>query len=335
MAKRDIAAALKKRAEESAADVVQNERFVDEVYQAIIGGTDASNPKKVQRKCLVIPVDKLRNFFTAQIGFRAYCQSDLEALAEDIQENGLLEYGIARPIPGTDEYEILSGRNRKDACVLLGWELIPFHVAVCEDARAIIIATATNLKRRQRLMHSERGWAYRALLEAQRCQGKRVDLAVDGTSVETQQKTTTRDKVAEVFGIKPHEVQRDIRLTYLIQPLLDAVDEKRLKIGCGTVLAGYDEAAQRVFLDLWQRKVTLPPNLKGQLKRTSPPPSLSADALHAAWEAAEKAAKYSKPPATLMISFARERFEPVISRLGGETELERLFLEFLESHVAE
>lgn len=328
---RDIGAALKKRVEESAVEAAQNEQFVDDVYRVIIGGRQDTGPAKVYREYRGIPATKLRNFYTTQIGFRPYSQSDLEALADDIAENGLLEYGIVRPIPGTDEYEILSGRNRKDACVLLGWDIIPFNVEVCDDARAIVIATVTNLKRRQNLLHSERGWAYRALLEAQRRQGNRLDLAT-ATSVEFQQKLTTRDKVAQIFGVKAHEVQRDIRLTYLIQPLLDAIDSKRLKIGCGTVLAGYDKDSQQAFLSLWKEMGSIPPKLMNRLKKECPAPTLSITELRQAWENAAGAA--AAPPAPqIFLALDRQRFEAVISEFGGEEALEKLFFEFLESRA--
>ena len=267
---RDIGAALKKRVAESAAESAQSEQFVDEVYKVIIGGKTDSAPVKVQRECRAIPANKLRSFFTTQIGFRPYSQTDLEALAEDIRDNGLLEYGIVRPIPKTDEYEVLSGRNRKDACMLLGWDVIPYNVEECDDAKATVIATVTNLKRRQHLLYSERGWAYRTLLETQRCQGKRADLE-DATCVEVQHKLKTREKVAKVFGVKPHEIQRDIRLTYLIPPLLEAVDGKALKVGYGTALAAYDQPSQEVFLALWQGKERIPPKFAAFLKRIARP----------------------------------------------------------------
>ncbi len=72
--------------------------------------------------------------------------------------------------------KILSGHNRVNACRLLGWREIEADVEQVDDDRAIVIATVTNLQRRQGLLPSERGWAYRALLEAHRHQGKRNDL---------------------------------------------------------------------------------------------------------------------------------------------------------------
>lgn len=151
MPKNDIGAALKKRAAQS---VEVDEQVVNEVYETIFGS-----------KAKPVASTKCRHFFTARIGFRSYTPAELAELAVDIKENGLLEKGIARPISGTHEYEVLSGNTRMDAFLLLGLEEMPFEVENADDNRAIIIAMVTNLKRRQNLLPSERGWAYRAMLE--------------------------------------------------------------------------------------------------------------------------------------------------------------------------
>lgn len=75
----------------------------------------------------------------------------MRAFAQQLLEQGLLERIIVRSIPGSDEYEILAGHNRTAAWRMAGHDTIPAEVVVANDARAIIIATATNLLRRQEL----------------------------------------------------------------------------------------------------------------------------------------------------------------------------------------
>lgn len=106
----------------------------------------------------------------------------------------MLERIIVRSIPDSDEYEILAGHNRTAAWRMAGHNTIPAEVVVANDARAIVIATATNLLRRQELTIIERGKAYKAMLEAKRRQGERTDL---GTSGENRQKFLTREIVAD------------------------------------------------------------------------------------------------------------------------------------------
>lgn len=98
-----------------------------------------------------LPVDKLRPFFTTDIGFHPYSPEKLRAFAQQLLEQGLLERIIVRSIPNSDEYEILAGHNRTAAWRMAGHDTIPAEVVAANDARAIIIATATNLLRRQEL----------------------------------------------------------------------------------------------------------------------------------------------------------------------------------------
>ena len=326
MPKNDIGAALKKRAALSAE---VDEKVVTEVYETIFG----TSAKPVISTVKILPLKKCRHFFTARIGFRPYSPAELAELAADIKENGLLEKGIARPIPSTDEYEVLSGNTRMDAFLLLGLDEMPFEVQNADDNRAIIIATVTNLKRRQNLLPSERGWAYRAMLEAQRAQGKRTDLCLEGTCGENRRKLKTRDKVAKYFGVDVNILRREIQLTYLIQPLLDAVDDRRLKATCGEIIARYDEVSQQHFYELWQSKgQKIAQSGVKEIKQRCPTPSFSADALAAVWTDAEADAKAAQKK-SISFSFEPEQIEPLIKKLGGEQQLQALFLEFLKERV--
>ena len=111
-----------------------------------------------------LPLDKLLSLFTADIGFRPYSKEKLAALSEQLQEDGLFVRIIVRPTT-TGMYEILSGHNRVAAAKLAGWTTIPAEVVEADDARAIVIATSTNLIQRQGLSIIERGFAYKALLD--------------------------------------------------------------------------------------------------------------------------------------------------------------------------
>lgn len=119
-----------------------------------------------------VPLDRLVPFFTADIGFKPYPPSKLEAFAEQISEEGLMVRIIVRPAYN-DVYEILAGHNRANAAKLAGWSEIPAEVVEADDARAIVIATSTNLIQWQELSIIERGKAYRALLDAKNLNSQR------------------------------------------------------------------------------------------------------------------------------------------------------------------
>lgn len=326
MSKPNIAATLRRRAEAvslaeppSAAQSAE-----DQAYEVLFGGKQMP---AVGKRVAKLPIERLSPFQTANIGFKPYSEENLRALADDIGANGLIEAIKVRPV--ADGYEILSGHNRVAACKLLGWTEIPADIEPVDDDRAIVIATVTNLQRRQGLLPSERGWAYRALLEAHKRQGKRTDLLTI-TSVEIQQKSTTRETVAGFFGVRPHDIQRDVRITYLIVPLLDAVDERRLNLMCGVAISYYDEETQKLFLERlktedWQLTVAT----MQRIKKVCPPPHVAAADLGKAWNLIDAERLQRSTPKT--ISFNRKKFAPYLNKIGSDQKLEALFLEFLKT----
>lgn len=325
MSKPNIAAALRRRAEavSPAEPPSAAQSAEDQAYEVLFGGKLMPTGG---RRTAKLPIEKLHPFRTANIGFKPYSEENLRVLADDIVANGLLESIKVRPF--RDGYEILSGHNRVAACKLLGWAEILADIEPVDDDRAIVIATVTNLQRRQGLLPSERGWAYRALLEAHKRQGKRNDL-LTATSVEIQQKSTTRENVAGFFGVKPHDIQRDVRITFLICSLQDAVDDRRLNLMCGVAISYYDEETQKLFLerlktDHWQLTVVT----MRRIKKTCPPPHITVSALEKVWDASVAHAMQKKPGKT--ISFERKKFAPYLDRLSSDQELETLFLEFLK-----
>ena len=168
-----------------------------------------------------VPISKLRPFFTADIGFHPYPHAKLEAFAEELEENGLYERILVRPIAGTDEFEILAGHNRTEAAKLAGWADIPATIMAVDDQRAISIAIATNLLRRQDLTIIERGKAYKALLDARNRCGQR-NAAVE-TFGDNRQRYNARKIVAEFFGVTEYEIRKAVKLAQLIPPLAEIV----------------------------------------------------------------------------------------------------------------
>ena len=183
MPKRDMNDLLKKRmsATQQAAEIVVG----DEAYETLFRGAPAP---EASRFC-DLPIDRLRPFFTADIGFHPYSPEKLRAFSQQLAEQGIYERVIVRPIPDSNDYEILAGHNRTRAWQMTGHDMIPAEVVSADDARAVSIAVATNLLRRQDLTIIERGKAYKAVLDAEKRQGARTDI---GTSGENRQKFLTR-----------------------------------------------------------------------------------------------------------------------------------------------
>ena len=149
----------------------------------------------------------------------------LSELAESIKEFGIVTPIITRPKEDGDGYEIIAGQRRVRASELAGLNTIPAFVLPLDRDRAIITLVDSNLQR-ENILPSERAFAYKMKSEAMKRQGFRTDL----TSSQVGTKLRTDDKVAQGFGVGRMTVQRFIRLTELIPPILQMVDEGKIAL---------------------------------------------------------------------------------------------------------
>ena len=277
-----------------------------------------------------VPVDKLRPFFTADIGFHPYPRAKLEAFAEELKENGLYERILVRPIAGTDEFEILAGHNRTAAAELAGWTDIPATVMAVNDQRAISIAIATNLLRRQDLTIIERGKAYKALLDARnRCGQKNAAAETFG---DNRQRYNARAIVAAFFGVTEYEIRKAVKLAQLIPPLAEIVETqpKKLNLACADLIADYDEPTQEAFVEMCRiEDYALNKQTMAFIQAQCPPPSADQQAIYAAWRKARAKASQRAAAPPKKLSFDRKRFAPYLSKFKSDEEIEDLFLEFL------
>lgn len=303
----------------------------DKAYQQIF---QCAPPPALSEIC-DLPLDKLDSFFTTDIGFKLYAPAKLEAFAQQLQEEGLLVRIIVRRIPHSDRYEILAGHNRTAAARLVGWTKIAAEIVVADDARAISIATLTNLLQRQDLSIIERGKAYKVLLEAKNRQGCRSDLA-DGTSGENRQKYSARAIVAEFFGVSEYEIRKAIKLTRLIPELQTVLEDspQKLNLACADLIADYDPESQRAFVEMCGIKgYQLNKATVQRIVRRCPPPAADKQLIFAAWREARAEADKRLSAPSKKISFDRKKFAPYLDKLGSDQEIEALFLEFLRERV--
>lgn len=316
----------------------------NEVYEKIFREAPPSGCVQI----CTLPLDKLVPFFTADIGFRPYPAAKLQAFSEQLQEEGLMVRIIVRPIALEGNYEILAGHNRVGAAKLAGWDVIPAEIVEADDARAIVIATSTNLIQRQELSVVERGKAYRALLDAKNRQGYRSDMEskTSGdsrqksptertmtTSGESHQKYSARGLVAEFFGVTEYEIRKAIKLTHLIPPLLNILETnpKQLSLACADLIADYDLKSQEAFIEICS--IIGYPLTKAAMQHIvskCPPPAADRQTVFNAWREARARAEKRMTAPPKKISFNRKTFAPYLDDLGSDREIEALFLEFLQ-----
>ena len=149
----------------------------------------------------------------------------LSELSESIKEFGIVTPIITRPKEDGNGYEVIAGQRRVRASELAGINTIPAFVLPLDRDRAIITLVDSNLQR-ENILPSERAFAYKMKSEAMKRQGFRTDL----TSSQVGTKLRTDDKVAQGFGVGRMTVQRFIRLTELIPPILQMVDEGKIAL---------------------------------------------------------------------------------------------------------
>ena len=327
MAKQPMDDLLKRRM--SATQRASELQAMDEAYAKLF----REAPPAANVSICDLPLDKLSSFFTADIGFKPYTPYQLRAFADQLQEEGLMVRIIVRPIPGADCYEILAGHNRTAAAHLAGWKEIPAEVVEADDARAIVIATSTNLIQRQNLSIIERGKAYKVLLDAKNRNGQRN--AAEETFGDSRQRYNARKLVAEFFGVTEYEIRKAIKLTYLIPELAVILETapKQLNLACADLMADYDPESQRVFIEMCSIEGC--PINKVAMKYIAskcPPPSANRQDMYAAWREARARAEKRLAAPPKKISFNRKQFAPYLDG-RSDKEIEALFLEFLRERV--
>ena len=180
--------------------------------------------------------------------FQVRDDSDMQQLMESIKEYGVIVPILVRPNPieGGAKYEIVSGHRRFEACKRLGIEDIPVIVRNLDDDEAILAMVDSNLHREQ-LLPSEKAFAYKMKFDALKRQGARSDL----TSEQVAPKLST-EIIAEQENTSKDTIKRYIRLTKLIKPLLDLVDEGKIALTPAEKLSFLKEEEQLALAELIQ-----------------------------------------------------------------------------------
>ena len=239
-------------------------------------------------------------------------------MAESVKQYGVLSPAIARPLPDGG-YELVSGHRRKRACELAGLETMPVMVRELDDGAAAILVVDSNLQR-EGLLPSERAFAYKLKLEALRHQGERTDL----TSRQVVDKLKAADRVGEDVGESARQVQRYIRLTELIPPLLDMVDERKIAFNPAYELSFLKQDEQRLLLDAMDSEQATPSLSQAQrLKQFSQRGELTAEVMRAIMSEEKK-------PEIDRITITGDRLRKYFPRSYTPKQMEETIIKLLE-----
>ena len=193
--------------------------------------------KNTMKKPVAIPVEKLRPF--AGHPFKVKDDDEMNTLIESIQTQGVLSPLIVRPIENTDEYEVISGHRRLHAAQKAGITEVPALIYALDRDAAAIAVVDSNLHR-EHILPSEKAFAYKLKYEAMKHQG---------TSCQVGTKSRTDEQIAENANESARQIQRYIRLTYLIPKFLEKMDRNEIALSVGVELSFLDEFSQREVLE--------------------------------------------------------------------------------------
>lgn len=217
-----------------------------------------------------IPLDELHPFKNHP--FKILNNEEMEQMIESIRKVGTITPALARPLPDGG-YELISGHRRLAACQVLGIETMPVIVREMSDDEAVIAMVDANLQR-ETILPSEKAFAYKMKLEAIKHQGV--------TSRQLGEKLLSVTQVSKDSDDSERQIQRYIRLTYLIPELLSMVDDNKIAFNPAVEISYLDRDEQLTLLDAINMNDCTPSHAQSiRLKKMSQDGLLTADGVYA------------------------------------------------------
>ena len=275
--------------------------------------TKESAVKAVKPKLANIKLEKLRPFEGHP--YKIIDDEQMEELKSSIQEKGLLNRILVRPLENTeDEYEIISGHRRVHAAGLLGLKEVPAVIHFIDRDEATVLMVDSNCQR-ESLSPMEKAKAYKMKLEAIKHQG---------TSCQVGTKSRSDEELAEKSNDSARQIQRLIRLTYLIPELQEFVDEGKMKVSPAVEISFLDEERQRDIVDLIDETESFPSHAQARrMKQAAAEGALDYDAI--AGIMAE-----IKPNQVEKLKIPMEQIRPFVPRNATPKEIEQLAVKLIK-----
>lgn len=232
------------------ASSVRNMRLasVDDLFST--EETRQAEARQQGEQILTVPITEVHDFENNPYQVRH--DAELMDMAESIARLGVHTPCLARPRKDGG-YELLSGHRRKAASMIAGKDTLPIIVRDIDDDTATILVVDGNIQR-ETILPSEKAKAYKMKLEAIKRQGERNDL----TSAQIVPKLTARERIAQEAGVNRMEITRYIRLTELIPPLLQMVDDRKIAFNPAVELSYLSKELQTDLFDVIQAEECTP-----------------------------------------------------------------------------
>ena len=263
-----------------------------------------------------LPPDKLSPF--AKHPYQVREDAAMDELVESVRTYGILSPLLARP--KGEGYELVSGHRRRLAAQKLGLPTVPVLVREMTDDEAVILMVDSNLQR-ENLLASEKAFAYKMKLEAMNRQGRRTDL----TSTTVVPKFRSNEVIGKESGESRETVRRYIRLTNLVPPLLQMVDDGRIAFSPAVELSYLTRDEQTELWDLIGREDATPSLSQAlRMKQLSREAKLTPEVLYAILTE-------EKPNQKEQIRIKTESLRKYFPRNYSAQQMEREIIKLLEA----
>ena len=273
-----------------------------------------------REKVRVIPIQFFDDF--PKHPFYIRMDAEMDALIESIREFGILTPLIARKKDG-ERYEIIAGHRRKFAAKKLGITELPVILRDMTRDEAIIAMVDSNIHR-ERILPSERAYAYKMKMEARKRQGVRTDL----TFTPVVSKLNSYEELAHENGESREQIRRYIRLTYLIKELLDMVDDGRIAFRPAVELSYLTAVEQNDLVEtIGSEDATPSLSQTIEMKKLSQQGKLTADKIFSIM-------LQQKPNQVEKIKIPASKFEKYFSRGTPQSQIETVIFQALEEYYA-
>ena len=260
-----------------------------------------------------LPPDKLSPF--AKHPYRVREDAAMDELVESVRTHGILSPLLARP--KGEDYELVSGHRRRLAAQKLGLPTVPVLVREMTDDEAVILMVDSNLQR-ENLLPSEKSFAYKMKLEAMKHQGK-------STSCKVCTKSRTDEMIGKHESVSARTIQNYIRLTNLVPPLLQMVDDGRIAFSPAVELSYLTRDEQAELWDLIGREDATPSLSQAlRMKQLSREAKLTPEVLYAILTE-------EKPNQKEQIRIKTESLRKYFPRNYSAQQMEREIIKLLEA----
>ena len=284
-------------------------------YDSIFQSEEQRNTEEIKP----VPISELKPF--TEQPFKVKLDEDMDALVESIKQCGVLTPVIARPHKDGG-YEILSGHRRVKACELAGITDIPVVIKNLDDDTATILLVDSNLQR-EHILPSEKAFAYQMKLEAMKRKAGRPEKENFVQIGQNKSPYNSRQELSEQTGESSVQIQRYIRLTNLIDPILDMVDNNQIAMNAAVEISYLGSKEQAAVMQSIEKEETSPSIAQARKMRQFHQEGKLSDTVI-------ESIMMEQKPETVKITLGEEKLKKYFPKSYSKAKMEEIILKLLD-----